>query len=80
MAYSVRKQHPRSNLPSPPIVVNLQAEGMVPQEGVYDRIPGEPQPSATDISLDTSYVIMNPCGSDKPPETTYDEIIHEENR
>ena len=81
VAYSVHKQHPRGNLPSPPIVVNLQAEGMVPQEGVYDCIPGEYQPSATDIrphNLETTYEIMNPCGSDKPPETTYDEITHEE--
>ena len=80
VAYSVRKQHPRGNLPSPPIVVNLQAEGTVPQEGVYDFIPGEPQPSASDIRLDTSYEIMSPCGGDKPPETTYDEITHEESR
>ena len=70
-------QHPRGSLPSAPVIVGLQAEGMVPQESahVYDFIPGEPQPSATDI-----HEIMNPCGNDKPPETIYDEISHEESR
>ena len=76
-------QHPRGRLPNPPVVVNLQAEGMVQQDGVYDYIPQEHQPSATDsrpVDLDASYEIMNPCGSDKPPENTYDEISHEESR
>ena len=83
VAYSAHVQHPRGRLPNPPVVVNLQAEGMAPQDGVYDYIPGEHQPSATDSrppADDASYVIMNLCDSDKPLETTYDEINHEESR
>ena len=81
MAYSAHVQHPRDSRPSSPVVVNFQAEGMVPQDGVYDYIPQEHQPFATDsrpVDLDASYEIVNSCGSDKPLETTYDEINHEE--
>ena len=84
VAYSVRMQHPRSSLPTPPVVVTLQAEGRVPQDGVYDYIPGEhDQPTAIyvrPLDPDTSYEIMNPCGSDEPPDATDNEISREESR
>ena len=81
VAYSANVQHPRDSRPSSPVIVNLQAEGMVPQDGMYDYIPREHQPSAADSrppAHDASYEIVNSCGSDKPLETTYDDISHVE--
>ena len=68
----------RGGLPSPPIIINPQAEEVEPQESLYDIIPGENQPSVVDIKPpEVSYEIMSPIelhDSDKVPETTYEAI------
>ena len=76
LAYSLHRHHSRGSLPSPLIVVNPLVKGRVPQEVVYETIPGEyEEPVASNISpLEEPYELMNPIDGDKPPEIGYDAV------
>ena len=76
VAYS-QVHYPRGSLPTPPFAIHQRTEA-VPQEGVYETIPGENQPPPPQ---DSAYEIMNPREeplptgtTDNPPEAEYEMV------
>ena len=64
VAYS-QVHYPRGSLPNPPLAIHPHTEA-IPQEGVYETIPGESQP----LPQDSAYELMNPREGSLPPTTT----------
>ena len=73
--------HPRDNLPNLPFPIHPSTEA-IPQEEVYEEIPGESQP----LPQDTTYELMNlkeeslpPTSTDSQPEAAYEMVNVEDN-
>ena len=64
VAYS-QVHYPRGSLPNPPLAIHPSTEA-IPQEGLYETIPGESQP----LLRDSAYELMNPREGSLPPTTT----------
>ena len=68
VAYS-QVHYPRGSLPNPPLAIHPRTEA-IPQEGVYETIPGEVSLCHETVRMN-SYELMNPReGSLIPPTTT----------
>ena len=64
VAYS-QVHYPRGSLPNPPFAIHPCTEA-IPQEDVYEEIPGESQP----LPQDSVYELMNPREGSLPPTIT----------
>ena len=71
--------YPQGSLPTPPFAIHQRTEA-VPQEDVYETIPGENQPPPPQDNADE---MMNPreeplptATTDNPPEAAYYEMAN----